>query len=253
MRRYAQPRLLAVAAFLLASACSADSPTAGNPGGLHVSLEGVPDTLAAGDIAVFQVRVRDAQGNDLPDRGATLSSSDPTVALIDGAGRVRAVTAGTTTIKAIVEGQVGSARLVVSRGPAQLDLRRFAGDTLPVLIVADSVSDNGVVHQREAYLESGRLTLTGGGQPGYQVVFHYQSYAVTTDSAGQRHLTPLATVESKDGGSIDFDARGDLMMQSDRDPTLSHSASAQADGLAMLYGLINGAGPIPLLFRRARQ
>lgn len=229
-------RAAALAAALAFAGCASDSATSTQPAGpITVSVVGLPDTLAAGDVAVFQVRAQDAAGNDVPEPAATLNSSDPNVAVVYGAGRVRAVAAGVATIRATVAGAVGTARVVIAGGPATFGLRQFGGGSVPLFLEGDSVAfSDGSVELRLLYLDSGTLTLTGGAHPGYETTLHYASYAVTFDDAGQRHLVLRTSHDAKDQGSVRFDARGDLTLTSDL-PSLTESVSADTAGFTMLY------------------
>jgi WD40 repeat protein len=70
-------------------------------------------TLTAGGTQQMAATPRDAAGNALTGRPASWSSSAPAVAGIDNAGLVTAVSAGTTTIRATVQGIVGTATITV--------------------------------------------------------------------------------------------------------------------------------------------
>ena len=217
--------------------CGYDAGTGYTPPlDVSVSIEGLPGTLAAGDIAPVQVRVQDVQGNDIPNPSVTLASSDPAVALVDGAGRVRAVAAGTATIRASFAGTVGTASVAVTDGPAIFRLQQFGGGSVPLFLEGDSVAidNNTAVEYRELYLDSGTLMLSGGPHPGYRTTVRLASYAVNTDGAGQRHLVPRAAHDVTDQGSVSYDARGDLTLTSLL-PDLTESASAETGGFKLLY------------------
>jgi WD40 repeat protein len=70
-------------------------------------------SLVVGGTQSLAASARDAAGNALPGRPASWSSSAPAVASIDNAGLVTAVAAGSTTIRATVEGIVGTATITV--------------------------------------------------------------------------------------------------------------------------------------------
>src|SRR4051812_36280724 len=90
MRMTPSFRLLARAVpFALAvTACTHDAttspvpvakPTGASVATLHVQIVGLPDTLGAGDVAVFEVRVLDDSGHAVPGVVPTLTSSDPSI------------------------------------------------------------------------------------------------------------------------------------------------------------------------------
>lgn len=96
-----------------------------------------PSTLEVevGAVAQLAARLTDAAGNELSGRTVTWSSSDPGVAVVDGAGRVTAVAAGAATVKAGSEGVSGSAAVtVVAPAPAPVASVAIspARDTVPV-------------------------------------------------------------------------------------------------------------------------
>lgn len=215
-----------------------------------VAVVGLPDTLASGDVLVFGVHVLGEGGRTIFGRQVKLASSNPAVAVIDPSGRVRAVSAGTTTISATADGVVGKAPLVVSADPAVLQLRGSDGQRVPSLVEGDSLSSDGVIDYREIYLESGTLQLTGGTHPAYQTSLHYAWYSVTFDGNGQRHFRFLSALDLADHGTVHYDARGDLVMQS-LAANLSHDATTEANGLAVHYRFVqNVAVPPTLLFFR---
>jgi hypothetical protein len=217
-----------------------------------VTILGLPDTLGAGDVALFGVRVQRANGRDVLGYEVQLASSNPSVALIDPSGRVRAVSAGRATITATVKGVVGSATVVVSAEPAELHLRRADGQWVPTLVESDSGLVDGVVQHREIYLEIGSLRLTGGATPGYETTLHYAWYEATVDAGGQKHLRFIAAVDIDDHGTVQYDARGDLIMSSQVMPVITHTAGAEHGGFAMRYRFIanHAVPPTTLFFRR---
>jgi hypothetical protein len=219
---------------------------------LQVAVLGVPDTLASGDVALFGVRVRGEGGRDVLGRLVTLASSNPAVALIDPSGRVRAVGAGTATISATVDGVIGTSKVVVAANAAVLTLRDLAGNRLPTLIAADSVSWSGVREYHEVYLESGRLQLSGGATPRYVTEIHYAEYAVST-VGGQRRMELRAAWDDRDRGLVHYDARGDLALTSEVVWPLSHVASGILNGFSMQYHLAGTDDVLSLFFRREPQ
>lgn len=217
-----------------------------------VTILGLPDTLGAGDVALFGVRVQRANGRDVLGYEVKLASSNPSVALIDPSGRVRGVAPGRATITATVKGVVGSAAVVVSAEPAELHLRRADGQWVPTLVEADSVLVDGIVQNREIYLEMGALRLTGGSAPTYATTLHYAWYEATVDAGGQKHLRFIAALDIDDHGTVHYDARGDLVMSSQVMPVITHTAGAEHGGFTMHYRFIanHAVPPTTLFFRR---
>jgi len=217
-----------------------------------VTVLGLTDTLGSGDVVVFGVRVRGQGGRDVTGRAVKLASSNTAAAIIDPSGRVRAISAGKTTISATVDGVVGTAVVVVSGNPAELQLRRSDGQSVPMLVEQDSGLVNGIVEHREIYLESGVLTLHGGTQPTYQTTLHYAWYTVTFDANGQRHLLFKAATDIDDAGTVRYDARGDLVMTSQETSDIAHSASGDAGGVTVRYRFVANdvVAPSTFFFRR---
>ncbi|MEO8335643.1 MAG: hypothetical protein ABI664_11760 [bacterium] len=216
---------------------------------LQVSVLGVPDTLASGDVALFGVRVQGEGAREVFGRAVTLASSNPAVALIDPSGRIRGVGAGRTTITASVDGVVGTSTVVVAVDPAVLALRDLAGNRLPTLVAADSASRNGVIEYHEVYLEWGDLQLSGGATPRYVTELHYAEYAVTM-VGGQRRLALRAVWDDRDHGLVQYDARGDLTLTSEVVWPLSHVASGILNGFSVQYRIAGSNDVLSLFFRR---
>lgn len=73
-------------------------------------------TLVPQATQAFTATVRDGAGNTLSGRTVTWSSSQATVATVDGSGLVTALAVGSTTITATSEGQSGTAQVTVAVG-----------------------------------------------------------------------------------------------------------------------------------------
>lgn len=70
-------------------------------------------TMSVGDVALFSVAERDADGNLLPQKPATWSTSDSSIATVASNGLVSAVDTGTCFITAAVGGVSGTATVTV--------------------------------------------------------------------------------------------------------------------------------------------
>ena len=79
-----------------------------------VSLTLGSSSLAVGATTQASVVVRDAQGNVLTNRPITYSSSNALIASVSGAGVVTGLVAGSASIRATVEGVMGSSNVTVS-------------------------------------------------------------------------------------------------------------------------------------------
>jgi alpha-tubulin suppressor-like RCC1 family protein/uncharacterized protein YjdB len=79
----------------------------------EVRIRAVRDELIVGENLLLQALVYDRRGDRLEDRPIDWSSSDPTVALVESTGRVFAKAPGEATIRAEVDGAVGSLLLRV--------------------------------------------------------------------------------------------------------------------------------------------
>lgn len=79
-----------------------------------VSLTLGSASLAVGATTQASVVVRDAQGNVLTNRPVSYSSSNTSIASVSGSGLVTALVAGTASIRATVDGVMGSSNVTVS-------------------------------------------------------------------------------------------------------------------------------------------
>ena len=120
------------AAFL--SACG-DDPSPVEPD-LDITVQIEPGSLELelGDTATLALSVRDKAGNELDGRNVKWTSSDPAVASVD-AGRVTAISEGSVTIQAEVEGERGEATVVVV--PWSIEPSAVAIDSTSLRLVSD--------------------------------------------------------------------------------------------------------------------
>ncbi|HYW31136.1 MAG TPA: Ig-like domain-containing protein, partial [Gemmatimonas sp.] len=182
-------------------------------------------------------------------RPVTITSDNPGVATIDASGRVRAVSIGEARIRAVAEGVVGTKVFRVVGEPAIFELRRSSGAVLPLLVASDTVEWNGVKEYHEVYMESGRLRLTGGAQPRYEVDIRYAEYKVTNVN-GVRGLVLRRTDRTFDRGIVAYDSRGDLQMTSEYISPLSHTATAVAGGMQVQFRIPGDDQVLDLFYRR---
>lgn len=118
-----------------------------------VSVSLVPDqvTILVGESRGFAVIARDADGQPVPGRPATLVSDNPLIATIAQSGEVTGVSPGLTVVRATVDGRTGTANVAVNARPAtQLDFETqpgtgSAGVPLPAVRIAVRNDQGGTV------------------------------------------------------------------------------------------------------------
>ena len=82
-----------------------------------VTLEPSELLMVQGDSAEILAVVRGPGGEDLGGRSITWTTDDPSIARVQGTGRVTAVGPGSTTVRAGVEGVEAGAEIMVQEGP----------------------------------------------------------------------------------------------------------------------------------------
>ncbi len=205
--------------------------------------------LRRGDISPLGVRVGGVGGRLLTGRSVQLTSDDPSIALIDPAGRVRAVAAGIATVRATAEGVSGILRVEVAAEDVVLHLSHLGTQRLPVRVDAFDVgSGNGII-QYEVWMERGDLMLTTLAPARYAVQVGFTTYQVTTVN-GQRSLQPVGTTREYDHGVVEYDARGDLVMTSERIGPLRHTATPLSGGFRMAFRVPGDDLVYDLFYRR---
>lgn len=202
-----------------------------------------------GDIVPLGVHVQGQGGRTVLGRPVTLVADDPSVAVIDAAGRVRAVGAGVTTLRATADGIAGTLRLEVLATNAVLQLTHSGQTRLPMLVYADSVLWDGVREYHEVYLETGQLTMLGGVQPRYEITVRYVEYDVRMVN-GRRQTMVRTAQGSYDRGIVGYDARGDLLMTSEYISPLRHTASAESGGVRVRFRIPGDDEVLDLFYRR---
>lgn len=116
-------------------------------------------TLSIGGQAQYTAQVLDGSGNELTGRAVAWSSADVAIATVNGTGLVTAVGAGTTSIRATVDGKIGTGALTVSPAPVAtlaMDAAQVAlvqGDTRVLVATAKDAQGN-VLAGRAAAWES---------------------------------------------------------------------------------------------------
>ena len=106
--RFSRQLLLLTTTLLVGSCDSSTDPTANDPpepaAVASVVVVPAPLDLLLREATQLAVIAHDAEGNELPDRAATFSSSNLDVVTVDTAGMVTGVGEGSATITVVVEG-----------------------------------------------------------------------------------------------------------------------------------------------------
>lgn len=216
---------------------------------LQVTVTSPRALLAPGDLVSIGVRVQGEGGRDVMGRVVTLASDDPHIISIDNAGRLRALKAGTATVRATADGVTGTARVQVVGDESVLSLSRVGGAKLPLLVDGDSVSWNGVREYHEVFIEGGRLIVTEGDASRYAIEIRYAEYLVT-GAPGSRTYALRATWRERDFGVAAGGASGALVMTSEYVSPLQHTATGVADGWQVRYRIAGTDEYLDLLYRR---
>lgn len=106
----------ATIAFLIACSDSGDSVSPARPVAT-VSVTPATNALIVGQTAALAAIAKDETGNVIDGRAVQWATGDAAIATVSTAGVVTAVSEGTTTVAATVEGKTGQAQVAVSRVP----------------------------------------------------------------------------------------------------------------------------------------
>lgn len=158
------------------------------PGPRVARVDVVPDSLVlnVGGTGDFDAVARDSAGNVLTGRGVAWSTADSLVITLGPGGEVRALAAGTATVRATVEGvtgtaivrvrapQAGVARVVVSPDSVLLRL----GETAQLVATAYNAAGN-VLTGRPVAWASADSTVAIAGSGGTATAVGYGSTRIT--------------------------------------------------------------------------
>jgi hypothetical protein len=232
-------------------------------GGLVVKrVELTPETISLGrtDRLPVAARVVGQGGRPIPDRTVTFTSDDTLVAIVPGpvsisspnTGLLIAVGPGSTTIRARVDGVIGTASVGVMVVDTTFTLTEYNGSPLPVLVEADSVVlDDGSKTFYEIYAGPGTLVLSGLIQKRYQVDVQYSVYEVIHTGNTERRELRLQVRGQFDRGLVTVGANGGLTMLSELiGPHLEHTATLQSDGYLVHYRVPGENFFLDLRYRR---
>ena len=140
------PLLTAIVACML-PACS--DITVETIGVASMTLQPSELLMVEGDSVDVQTVVRGAGGEVLDGRTVTWTTDDPSIARVQGNGRVSAVGSGSTTVRAGVEGIEAGAEVMVLEGP-RLGVSpgelRFQGFARSGTVLRDTLDVSNLVH-----------------------------------------------------------------------------------------------------------
>jgi trimeric autotransporter adhesin len=158
-----------------------------------VTLSPTSDTVTTGQTVTYTPTLRDAGGAVLTGRTITWSSTSTAVATVSAAGVVTGVTAGTATIRASSEGQVGSATVLV------------VAATLPVATVTVApLSDTLSVGQTATFVATTRAA-SGAILTGRVITWMSTNTTVATVTAAgvvTARVAGTATIRATSEGQI---------------------------------------------------
>ncbi len=209
--------------------------------------------LGRGDRLTLAVRVFGQRDRAISGRVVTFTSDDTLVAAVGGVGYlpgyVRAMGAGTTTLRASVEGVTGTATVDVAAADTVYALTQYNGSPLPVLIAADTVTINGVKEFDEVYAEAGAFVVSGVLQKRYQIDVRYTQYHVIRTGDTVTREPRFAQREFDRGVFTVFD-NGSLVMTSEYIYPLVHTAAPVDDGFLVHYRIPGDDSFLDLRYRR---
>ena len=157
-----------------------------------------PSHLAPGGSLSFAAVARDAAGNVLPNRVATWSSSNPTVATMSANGTVTAVSAGTATVTATIDNAVGTAQVTVDPATVTVPVASVAVALgASTLSAGQTTQATATVRDAAGNVLTGRAVSWSSADPSLATVS--ANGVVTAVAAGS--ATILATVEGKAGAA----------------------------------------------------
>jgi len=188
------------------------------------SVEVTPGTLSLGrgDRLQLGATVRAQGGRTIANRPVSFTSDDSLVATVGGPqsqigapGFLFARGAGSTTIRATIDGVTGTAHVGVVIADTNFALTHFNGAAIPALVAADSVDFFGVREFAEVYADTGTLVLSGLLQPRYALSVRFSQYHVfRVGDTVQRELRFRFNGEV-DHGVVTTGANGSLTMLSE--------------------------------------
>lgn len=155
----------------------------------NVTVSLSTSTIILGQSAQAIAVARDANGNALPGRPTTWTSSAPAVAVVSAAGIVSAIALGTTTITATIEGRVGTVQAVVV--------------PIPVASVAVTLGDSSIQIGQSTQGTAVARDVNGIALPGRAVTWSSSAPAIASVST-----TGLVTAVAEGAATITATSEG---------------------------------------------
>jgi hypothetical protein len=151
-----------------------------------VSITPASLTLRVAATEAFAATARDAAGNALTGRTVLWRSSRPEIASIDAAGVATAVSPGTATVSATVDGQVGSAAVTVIAPVASIQITPPSA----ILVVGERIALSATMRDANGTVLTERVVTWTSGNPLVATVS--TDGVVTAVSAGTTSVTATA-------------------------------------------------------------
>lgn len=181
--------ILAVCAAIATAACKDKTTEPPRPPSVaSITLAG-PTTVEVGRSVSLSATVKDASGNALSGRTVTWSSSDPSVASVDGAGTVQGLRRGDVTIGASSEGRSGTHAMAITTSVATIELSPPPAS----LSVGDTVQLTATLKDASGATLSGYSVSWSSSDPGRARVLN--DGRIIGESSGEATIT--ATAEGK--------------------------------------------------------
>src|SRR5205807_1567418 len=151
-------------------------------------------SVSVGSTQQLSAVARDASGNVLPGRTVTWTTSDGTVAAVDGTGLVTSIALGTATITATSEGQAGTATVTVSSVPVASVL---VAPSAANMLVGNTAQFTGTAQDSAGTVLAGRAITWSSSNPSVATVS--STGLATGVAAGTATIT--ATSEGKNASA----------------------------------------------------
>lgn len=212
--------------------------------------------LGRGDRLTLAALVFGQGDRAITGRTITFTSDDTLVVAVGGVGYLpnylRATGPGSTTIRATVDGVIGTAPAEVANADTAFALTQYNGSPLPVLIAADTVTIDGKKEFDEVYAESGTFVESGVLQRRYQIEVRYTQYHVTRTADSVTRVPRFAQHEFDRGVFTAFE-NGSLVMTSEWIYPLVHTAAPAADGFLVHYRIPGDDSFLDLRYARVTR
>jgi hypothetical protein len=209
-------------------------------------VELTPETIDMGrtDHVPVTARVLGQGDRAITGRTITFASDDTLVAVFTGPAVIGSTDsevlvaegAGSTTIRASVDGVTGTAHVAVAVVDTTLALTALNGSPIPLLVMEDSLLVNGETEFFEEYVDAGALVLSGLLQKRYEIEVRSSIYQVFGTGDTARRELRFQGITEHDAGLATAGESGNLTMVSEVvGPRLEHTATVEPDGYLVRY------------------